>query len=287
MVATAVTGRKSRESARRRIAGVASTAIHEYLAVPGTATVLGKSSHAVWLQVSDSVIVVSTVDATRLPNAVEIAAPAAANLLTPLAPGATVDIGLGRIHLGNLTIIVGRWWDPRPNLAEVTLTLLETALSDLPSETNAIGGEELSKALRGRSRASFLAASKNLIGRGTGLTPEGDDYLAGTIAAFRLLGEAANVDSALAMLDSVGPALDQLAALRTSSFSAALLHHAQLGRVAAPAAVFLRALAGRGDVAESHRRLSDVGHTSGAALAAGIVLGAQALGDGDTNDLAY
>jgi hypothetical protein len=85
----------------------------------------------------------------------------------------------------------------------------------------------------------------------------------------------------MAMLDAAEAPIDAVAAIRTTAFSASILRHAFEGHVAAPAGAFLRAIAGRGDVTVAHRRLLDVGHTSGPALAAGIVLGARALTQGD------
>jgi hypothetical protein len=80
-----------------------------------------------------------------------------------------------------------------------------------------------------------------------------------------------------AMLDSIADPLTRLARVRTTTFSAALLRHAVDGRVAAPAGALLRALTGRGDIVGSHRDLTHVGHTSGPALAAGIILGVHSL----------
>lgn len=79
------------------------------------------------------------------------------------------------------------------------------------------------------------------------------------------------------MLDAVANPLAELAEARTTAFSAALIQYALRGQVAAPAGSLLRAFAGRGDVAPSHRVLMRVGHSSGPALAAGLVLGAQSL----------
>ena len=79
------------------------------------------------------------------------------------------------------------------------------------------------------------------------------------------------------MLDSITGPLVRLASTRTTAFSAALIRHAVDGRVAAPAGSLLRALTGRGDGVASHRDLIHVGHTSGPALAAGMILGARSL----------
>ena len=123
-----------------------------------------------------------------------------------------------------------------------------------------------------------------LLGRGPGLTPEGDDVLAGALAAIRTVGTALGCRLALSMLDDADDALADAAHQRTTTFSAALIRCAMRGEVAAPAAGFLRALTGRGDVDAHRRGLLGVGHTSGPALAAGIVLGARSLIEAEPTD---
>jgi hypothetical protein len=261
----------------QRVAGVASVAIHGLLTVPRIATVLGTSGHAIWLSVEDSVVVVSTRDATRLPNGIEIATRASDDPFQQVHHGASVDIGVGRIMLEGLTVTIGRWWDPRPILPEITPGSLGAAIADLPATVPDVESDGLRDALQGFKPNRLLAAARPLIGKGSGLTPEGDDYLAGAIAGIRLLSQALGHEPATSMLDRVANPLADLADARTTTFSAALIQYALRGQVAAPAGSLLRALAGRGDVAPAHRVLSRVGHSSGPALAAGIVLAAQSL----------
>jgi hypothetical protein len=119
-----------------------------------------------------------------------------------------------------------------------------------------------------------------MLGAGPGLTPEADDYLAGAVAGVRCLGMACGNRTAVAMLDATAAPLAALAYARTSTLSASLIRHALHGDVAQPAGALLRALAARGDASVAHDELCSVGHTSGPALAAGIVLGARALSVG-------
>lgn len=261
-----------------RVPAVASTAIRGVLSEPDTtATVLGTASHAVWLLVDREVIVVSTRDATRLPNGVEIAAGAAADVFRMVHHGASVTIGSGQVVLEGLTVEVVRWWNPRPILGRTSTTELAAATAGLPSTVPDVESGPLFAALSAGIPGAILTAAESLIGRGPGLTPEGDDYLAGALAATRTLGEAVGSAGAAAMLDAFAGSLALLASIRTTTFSAALICHAVDGRVAAPAGALLRAFAGRGDVALSHRDLMHVGHTSGPALAAGMVLGVRSL----------
>lgn len=261
----------------RRVPGVASIAIHGLLTVPRTATVLGTSGYAVWLLVDESVIVVSTRDATRLPNGIEILARASEDPFSQVHHGASIKVGFGRVMLEGLAANVTRWWDPRPILHKVTPEELATNIASLPADVPDVESDQLRSALYSFSPNALLAAARPLLGKGSGLTPESDDYLAGALASIRLLSAALDHERATRMLDMVANPLAKLADARTTAFSAALIQYALRGQVAAPAGSLLRAFAGRGDVAPAHRVLERVGHSSGPALAAGMVLGAQSL----------
>ena len=261
-----------------RIPAVASLAL-KHLLSPGdvSASVLGASSHAVWLLAGGGVVVVSTCDATRLPNGVEVAARSEACLFDSIAHGASVVVGSRAIEFDSLVVDLVRWWEPRPALPGASIDDVSSAIRGLPHTVSGIDSGPLRSALAAGSRGHLLDASAGLLGRGPGLTPEGDDVLAGALAAIRTLGTALGSRPALAMLDASETALVDAANNGTTTFSAALIRCAARGEVAAPAGTFLRALAGRGDIGSTHRDLLRVGHTSGPALAAGIVLGAQAL----------
>jgi hypothetical protein len=261
-----------------RVAAVASLAL-KYLFSSGelNATVLGASSHAVWLLAGGDVVVVSTRDATRLPNSVEVAARSGAGLLDSVARGAQVVVGSNAIELGSVGVDLVRWWDPRPALRRASIGDVVSAIRGLPHTVPGIDSRPLRSALVAGSPDQLVDASAGMLGRGPGLTPEGDDVLAGALAAIRTLGAALGSRPALAMLDASETTLVDTANDRTTAFSAALIRRAVRGEVAAPAGTFLRALAGRGDIGSSRLDLLRVGHTSGPALAAGIVLGAHSL----------
>lgn len=257
---------------------MASTALHSVMRGPGTeAEVLGSSSHAVWLRSGDEVVVVSAGDATRLPNGIQIAAVSTEQPFAGVEPGSAASIGSGRVMFDKLVVEAARWWNPRPALSPIRTEDLREAHRDLPRDVPGIESAPLRIGLEARSAGGILHAARNLLGRGPGLTPEGDDYLAGALAATRLLGEALRSERSLALIAGVSAPLAELAQARTTTFSAALIRCALRGQVAEPAGALLRALAGRGDVAGSHLALIRVGHTSGPALAAGIALGAHSL----------
>ena len=261
-----------------RAPGVASTAIYGLISAAGTeATVLGTSAHAVWLLVDDKVLVVSTSDSTRLPNGIQIAAGSSSDLFRMVHHGATVEVGHGRIMLEGLAVTISRWWDPRPTLSATSPSTLADAIKGLPAEVPDIDGAPLRSALVAGSAGGILHSARLLLGKGPGLTPEGDDYLAGALSGTRLLGEALGRDRTTTLIAGVSVPLAKLAEARTTSFSASLIHSALRGQVAEPAGALLRALTGRGDIASCHQSLLRVGHSSGPALAAGMVLAAKSL----------
>ncbi len=267
-----------------RVPGVASTAIYGLISDAGTtATVLGTSGHAVWLLIDDRVIVVTTSDSTKLPNGVQIAAGSSSDLFRMVHHGATIDVGHGRIMLEGLSVTIARWWDPRPNLTTVSASSLADAIVGLPSHVPDIDSVPLRSSLVASSAGGVLHSARLLLGKGPGLTPEGDDYLAGALAALRLLGEALGRDATAAFIAGVSVPLAKLADARTTTFSASLLHTALRGQVVEPAGALLRAFTGRGDIAQAHKALLGVGHSSGPALAAGMVLAAQCLIQSGTN----
>ena len=261
-----------------RVPAVASVALRSVLSTAdANAEVLGMSTHAVWIRTGDDVVVVSTRDATRLPNSVEIAADASAEPFGSIAHGDRVAISPTSIAFDGLAVEVVRWWDPRPALPPLSAAALSAAMRGLPSAVSHLDSRDLRRALSTASAVELCAAASALLGRGPGLTPEGDDYLAGSLAATRTLGTGLGSVEALEMLEASRYHLARCAQASTTTFSAGLIRCAVRGEVAAPAGAFLRALAGRGDVATTHRHLWSVGHSSGPALAAGIVLGAQSL----------
>lgn len=113
-------------------------------------------------------------------------------------------------------------------------------------------------------------AAALLVGRGPGLTPEGDDVLAGAAAAVRALGPAAGMDAA---------AVDRLARslcppdvrARTGALSATLLElAAHEGTAPEPA----HRLIAPGDRPAALADLRRLGASTGGAIAAGVALAA-------------
>jgi hypothetical protein len=120
-------------------------------------------------------------------------------------------------------------------------------------------------------QGAATAAAMRLLGSGPGLTPSGDDVLAGFLA-----GAAAFGIGAAALREAVAV----LAPARTTALSAALLWHAARGECIHELAGLAAVLTGQGcsqpgEAGRAVSRLVSVGHTSGAALALGLVSAAE------------
>ena len=256
-----------------QLAAVASIAIQPLLIRPArSGTLLGVSDHAAWIGIDDEVAVVSDREAVRLPNAVELD-------LDRIGRWANrddaVSVGDGIIRVGQLSAVVRRWFDPRPALGQCATSELGTNLEGMRDMTPAPTDDGLRDALAHRDVEAIIDGCLRLLGAGEGLTPEGDDLLAGALAAHLLLGGATGRD--VSYMDQLIQPLDDLTRNRTTSFSGALIRHAIHGRVATPFADVLRSLTSRGELPTAVKRLLGVGHSSGPALAAGILTGGCAI----------
>ena len=242
----------------------------------GPALVLGVSDPAVWIAKADGVLVVSTTDAVRLPNSVVIVPAASDRPFLQIRSGAEAIVGAGAIGFQSLTVRVIRWWDPVPALEHSRPREVAAVMGALDGMVPDIPDQGLETALASGDDEAVLGAARRLIGLGDGLTPMGDDLLAGAVAGMLLMGGSMGEERCAALIQRLeGPVMEHAAAA-TTTFSAALLGHAFGGEVAAPAATLLVALAGRGDAVAAARELLEVGHSSGPALAAGILVGARA-----------
>lgn len=178
------------------------------------------------------VLCVCTPDAVRLPNAV----------LTPILPSGPLVVRAGSLVSRDATWTVTRWWQPpRPR-----------GLAPPPSAVT-LPGVDVPGVLR----------PHDLVGAGPGLTPSGDDLLAGLLVAAHATGHSRLAGWQQATRDA-------LAVRRTTAVSRGLLHHALDGWATPELAAFLVAVCG-GDPARAATRLLAVGHSSGAALAAGAL----------------
>ncbi len=238
---------------------------------------LGVSSNAAWLQARGHVLVLGRRDAVRLPNGIALTEPS-----QPVrsSAGARCLVGDGGLEIGNLRAGIVRWWDPRPALDPVSDTSLMALCADARTHFACVDDGGLGDALQRNDAAAVRHAMCGLLGKGEGLTPEGDDVLVGLLAGLRLLGSALNRAGAGGMQAAIAPIVLTEAPFRTTALSAALLRHAVSGEVAEPVAVFLQALTGRGGMKEAADGLRTMGNTSGIATACGVLLAADFLTEG-------
>lgn len=244
------------------------------------AAVLGAFPAVVYLSVGgDRVVAVTARDGVTLPCAVVVPRDTVTDPFGGVAPGSRAWIGDGRLRLGAWTLERGRVFDPRPvvtlppaslvraDLAAARAWLVRHAPQPSPELGARIAGWE--RACRRGEPAPQRAAAHALLGYGAGLTPSGDDVLAGTLAASELVPGRLSVSLARTAVEVV-----RAAPARTTTLSAALLRHAVRGELASPAAGLLTALgAGPTVSVAALRRLVSLGHSSGRDLALGLLLG--------------
>ncbi len=104
----------------------------------------------------------------------------------------------------------------------------------------------------------------DLVGRGEGLTPAGDDVLAGALVAAHAIGDPR-------LHDWRGATRAALAGRRTTAVSVGMLHAALDGWSSPALADGLTALCGPDDPGPALERLLAVGHSSGRHLLDGVV----------------
>jgi hypothetical protein len=264
--------------------------------------------------VPNVVLSVVTADGVVPPDGVTLVRPAASRPLRAACPGSSVEVGKGQVWLpGGTAVRVTRWWHPRPALAatspvvlagraELAAGVLEQrdlapAWSRGSSEPTSGGANgrtpvagtgldpagrgrlhRLSRALADGRPAAASAAAHTLLGSGPGLTPAGDDVLAGLFAGVALFAGSVGLPHGHALVTgarALGEALVRLAPTATTAISAAMLAHAVHGAVTVPAGDLVRALTGAGDLEHAASALTRVGATSGRALGIGVVTAAR------------
>jgi Protein of unknown function (DUF2877) len=158
----------------------------------------------------------------------------------------------------------------------------ELARIGLPTAIDPDGAAALARLFRAvgeRDPGPAAGAARALLGRGPGLTPEGDDLLAAVAGGLAVLGPAGGWDRSV--LDGFLAALVGPAAERTTALSVTLLELAARGRLVEPAGRLLDlGPGGEAGWPAALARLQRLGHGSGRAYAAGIAATARLLAAG-------
>jgi hypothetical protein len=230
--------------------------VHDRLraADDGPVRVLHVGERAVYVEVAGWCVGVVGPGAARVPCALRVVG--TDTIRTRLAAGdATAYLGGGKLHIGGCPLPIDRLVDARvpPLGTRASRPTDPVTVQATPPAT--VAGFVLTRVPTGRLDATTAAG---LVGRGEGLTPLGDDVLAGWLAVHRAAGvPTPEVDAV------VDTARD-----RTTLLSATLLDCARHGEVLPEFAAWVRAL-GSDDEAAAVRALHAVGATSGAGLHAG------------------
>lgn len=277
----------------------ASSAVRPVLAGPARpAECLGVTRGALYLKIAGppGALAVLAHDAARLPCGLVLPTTSAElpltslapPSLTPRSPGASAGFVLGDGAVGwtgpagPVVVRAVREWAPaRPRRGEVAasaLAAVRTALNDAGLGAAALASADPGVDLRlladlaaaAGDRDASVAVAARLLGSGPGLTPSGDDVLAGFLAGAAAFG----LDTA-----ALREAIAVLAPARTTALSAALLWHAARGECIDEVAAVAAILTSHQRIAPEQAgralgRLRSVGHTSGAALALGLVTAA-------------
>jgi hypothetical protein len=261
----------------RPLAVAASAAVELALVGPRRpAVVIAATSQAVYLRVDDAaatLLCLARPEAVRVPCALVVEAKAA---LPDVAEGTMAEVGATVLTTAGRTFRVGRWWrPPRPRgLGAVPPARLARAVGWLTGQV----ADPLDRA--GRDAVADLVGALDageapgpavgrLLGRGPGLTPTGDDVLAGALVCLTALGAPAAAILGSAVLAAAPDA--------TTAVSAGLLRHAARGECVPQLADLLAAVAAGPDPAGSDLpraagALLAVGHCSGAGLLHGVIV---------------
>jgi hypothetical protein len=268
---------------RTRGAGVdvpvaVSTAVAPLLHGRARGRVLARFPAALYVHVDGSgVLALVTSDGIRLPCALVVAA---RSTEVPFAEAseATAAVVDGALELDGVRYRPVRSWTPRERtrgrLQPAAVAELAALLADAPAPH---AGEVARRLADGASRLAaglrtgdgLAGAARALVGLGPGLTPAGDDVLAGALVTCAQLGHP--------LPALVAGVRDRAGA--TTTLAADLLAHAGAGRAAPPVLGLVDALVGTRPVGPALAALLALGSSSGHDTATGVLIAAGALLD--------
>ena len=262
-------------SVREALPAAASTRLADVLdAAPRPATVLAALPGAVYLAAEDGVVAVLAADAVRLPFGLVLPTSSRERPLDRC--GRQAYVGNSTVVLDGLRVRWARWWQPPrprpPQALESPFAVASVAAGlrvHLPGPVRAASAD-LVHALHAGDREAAEAAADRLVGLGPGLTPAGDDLLAGLLLGSAFLEGALPPAELAAFVEHV----TRRATGGTTAVSAALLGAAAEGTGYPEAVAFVNAVGGHGDPAAALARLCGIGSSSGRDLACGVLAAA-------------
>lgn len=238
----------------------------EVLSVPGTGRVVGVFPKAAYLSMPAGLVALTGFDVHPGPVHARSAAP-----LGNLRVDDRVLVTSSLLQTGPVLLELtgaGVWRGDLPAAAELKsgrrlgLGLLQGA------PESAVPPDLVSKTSRLLGKHDLLGAARTLGGVGPGLTPAGDDCLAGILLVRRILGTEPS------------ETLEEVASrVETNDVSRSFLHWAARGQAIEPVHRFL-VMASRGESDGARvalKELTTFGHSSGADVALGLKLGLEAV----------
>lgn len=216
----------------------------------------------------DEVLALVGPEALRLPGAVLV--PDGGVGRSGLRQGGTVLVGAGRVRGPSAVLEVRRTWTPRPvdpaDLLEPhRARVVRRVVRAIDSTPYRPGRPDL-----GQLAAAVLrdpGQVVGLLGLGPGLTPSGDDVVAGLLLTLRAAGRHDGPRARALAVDVVG------ALGRTTALSGTLLRAAARGYAVPPVVELLAAMRGptpADRVGPLVRAVAAIGHSSGADLLVGV-----------------
>ena len=267
------------------------------------------------IAIDDTMLTLLSSELPRMPNSIRLSSRRLEELLRGARPGLKVQVGDGRLLIPtcnfSLRLSEAPPWEPRPALAACRwhretvawhTLLLARHLDSRPQPGGLmpllgpllLGQREpdlplarvalprlllLARASSRHDREGIEEATRGLAGLGPGLTPAGDDALAGFAAVMALLSPYISVDAAPG--NSIAETIAISARTRTTALSASLLAHAARGEVAEYLGSLLLALALPTEASETVLFTADCllafGATSGGDTLLGTLLGLRVL----------
>lgn len=271
--------------------------------------------HAVNITLDDTILALLSSELPRMPNSARLQPVMAEELLHGLRPGMQVWIGNASLRIPardfSLHLPQTPPWEPRPGIADYRWSrktvlhhirllahhlaaqpqrgglapligplLLGQPAPETPLSRMALPAlRMLALASWRRDSAGVAEATRGLAGLGPGLTPSGDDALAGFAAVMTLLSPYLSADAA--PRDDIAATIARVARPRTTALSAVFLAHAAQGEVAEHLGNLLLALALPAEASEAvlhaANHVLSFGANSGGDTLLGMLLALRAL----------
>ena len=235
--------------------------------------VIGAPSQAVIIKISGirgpRVVCLLSAAASGVPNGVRLGG---IRSMDGHRPDDEAVVGGGRIRIVGWELAIVRRWSSAvrpidPPTGTTELAEAAAARRGVPASQLAALTEALEHCVDSTTEDVARSAIDALVGLGPGLTPAGDDVVAGMLTGLHATGHA-GLAGRLGRVERLGE--------RTTALSADLIRLAAAGHAGVEVLQLLAAMHTRAPLRRPIERLLSVGHTSGADLATGLAIGMRA-----------